>query len=98
MFLLAGLISLGILLYIIYLFNRFKIIETTIEAKHYYSLIIGIYLLLNIFYFLNWIPPVPLSMKYAGIYHTVHRDGEFYILKHEKPKWYQIFKTDDSNF
>ena len=98
MFLLAGLMSLGILLFMIFLFKKFNIIESVIELKHYYALIVGIYLVLNVFYFFNLIPPIPLSMKYAGIYHNVHRSGDFYILKHEKPKWYQVFKSDDNDF
>jgi hypothetical protein len=98
LFLLAGMMSLCILILIIILFKKYNIIETVIEQKHYYALIIGIYIILNAFYFLNWIPPVPLSMKDTGIYHNVYRDGDYYILKHEEPKWYQVFKSDDSEF
>lgn len=97
-FLLSGLVSLGIVILILYLLRKYEVIETKIELQHYYALITGIYIILNLFYFLNWIPPVPLSMKYAGIYHNVHRSGDYYVLKHEQPKWYQILKTDDSKF
>jgi DUF2914 family protein len=98
MFFLAGFISVSILFFIIYLFKKYGIFETIVEVKHYSALIVGIFLFINLFYFLNWIPPVPLSMKSAGIYHHVHRSGDYYILKHEEPKWYQVFKTDDSDF
>jgi len=98
MFLLSGLVSLGILFFILHLFRKYGVFESIIELKHYYALIIGIYIFINIFYFLNWIPPVPLSMKSAGIYHHVHRSGDYYILKHEEPRWYQVFKSDDSDF
>ena len=98
MFLLAGLLSLGTLFFIIYLFKRYGIFESKIEVNHYYSLIAGIYIFINIFYFMNWIPPVPLSMKSIGIYHHVHRSSDYYVLQFEKPKWYQFFKNDDSDF
>jgi hypothetical protein len=97
-FLTGGLISLAVVGSIIYLFYRKEIFETKEKLKHHAGLILGLFLFFNLLYFLNWIPPVPLSMKYAGVYHKVNRNGDVYSLKQEKPEWYQFFKTDDSNF
>jgi hypothetical protein len=49
------------------------------------------------FYFLNWIPPVPLSMKFGGIYHEVKKAGDRFELSFEK-KWYQVWKRSDTTF
>lgn len=57
-----------------------------------------IYVALNFLYFTNIIPPIPLSLKDAGIYHSVVRiDGE-YQLKYEKPAWWQFLRNSDKNF
>ena len=68
------------------------------EFKNLSLIIVIIYIALNIFYFLNWIPPVPLSLKDAGIYHHVSRSDEQYKVKFEKGSWYQFWKSSDSNF
>ncbi len=49
------------------------------------------------FYFLNWIPPVPLSMKFGGIYHEVKKTGDRFELTFEK-EWYQVWKRSDDTF
>ena len=49
------------------------------------------------FYFLNWIPPVPLALKFGGIYHEVIKRGDRFELSFEK-KWYQAWKRSDSTF
>jgi hypothetical protein len=49
------------------------------------------------FYFLNWIPPVPLSMKFGGIYHEVKKTGDRFELTFEK-KWYEAWKRSDDTF
>jgi hypothetical protein len=49
------------------------------------------------FYFLNWIPPVPLSLKFGGIYHEVKKSGDRFELSFEK-KWYQVWKRSDNTF
>jgi hypothetical protein len=49
------------------------------------------------FYFLNWIPPVPLSMKFGGIYHEVKKAGDRFELSFER-KWYQVWKRSDTTF
>jgi hypothetical protein len=49
------------------------------------------------FYFLNWIPPVPLSMKFGGIYHEVKKSGDRFELSYAR-KWYQVWKRSDSSY
>ena len=49
------------------------------------------------FYFLNWIPPVPLSMKFGGIYHEVKRSGDQFELSFEK-EWYEVWKQSDTTY
>lgn len=49
------------------------------------------------FYFLNWIPPVPLSLKFGGIYHEVKKAGDRFELSFDK-KWYQVWKRSDTTF
>lgn len=49
------------------------------------------------FYFLNWIPPVPLSMKFGGVYHEVRRAGDRFELTFEK-QWYQFWKRSDNPY
>ncbi len=49
------------------------------------------------FYFLNWIPPVPLSMKFGGIFHEVKKSGERFELSYEK-QWYEVWKRSDDVF
>jgi hypothetical protein len=49
------------------------------------------------FYFLNWIPPVPLSMTFGGIYHEVKKsDDQFELSFHRK--WYQVWTRSDTIF
>lgn len=58
------------------------------------ALVVGLF---TIFYFIGWIPPVPLSVKKMGIYHQVERVGDKYILHFEKP-WWKFWQTADEDF
>ena len=49
------------------------------------------------FYFLNWIPPVPLSMKFGGLYHEVKRSGDSFELSYER-EWYEVWKRSNTRF
>ena len=57
-----------------------------------------IYVLFNILYFTNAIPPLPLSMKDAGVYHSVMHDqvaGTYTVVGEQSP-WYDfMFPFDD---
>lgn len=59
----------------------------------------AIFIGFNFLYFANIIPPIPLSLKEVGIYHSVvHFENGDYQLKYEKGEWYQPFKNSDTTF
>ncbi len=58
-----------------------------------------VYATFNFLYFTNIIPPIPLSLKEVGIYHSVVRfDNDTYQLSYEKPEWWEYFRDSDKNF
>lgn len=71
-------VSIGISLLYLFLL-QFSSESARHEAPRVYALAIGIPMFIGMLYFLNVIPAVPLSLKKAGIYHSViHTDiGEF---------------------
>ena len=48
-------------------------------------------------YMVKWIPPVPLSIPYIGIYHSVERTSDGYKLGHERP-WWRFWHNGDQEF
>lgn len=56
---------------------------------------IGLIGVLTGFHFLNWIPPVPLSLKFAGIYHQVEKSNGSYRLTFEEGSWYEFWRESD---
>ncbi|NCN52787.1 DUF2914 domain-containing protein [Candidatus Parcubacteria bacterium] len=58
-----------------------------------------IFALFNFLYFTNIIPPIPLSLKDVGIYHSVIRFGDgTYQLTYEDTKWWEFFRNSDTTF
>ncbi len=95
----SGVVSLAIM----YLFCR--VVERVVPnfmrlQKRSLVFIIGlIYVTLNVLYFTNIIPPIPLSLKHVGIYHSVVRqDSGIYALAYEKPKWWEWYRNSDGTF
>jgi hypothetical protein len=48
-------------------------------------------------YFLAVVPPVPLSLKWIGIYHDVQKDGKDVRLSHMRPPW-KLWEHGDQEF
>lgn len=65
------------------------------EAPRAYALAIGIPMFVGMLYFLNVIPAVPLSLKSAGVYHTISRsaDGEFFATKENDSRFLKEYRT-----
>ncbi len=59
------------------------------RRKLMFSTILVVFGLMNAAYFLNIIPPIPLSIRSAGVYHTVVRNGQTYDLSGEPETWWQ---------
>ena len=59
---------------------------------------LGLIVVLVGFYFLNWIPPVPLSMKFGGVYHNITKADGAYHLAFEQGDWYRFWKRSDDPF
>ena len=58
-----------------------------------FGIIAGIFLFINFLYFTNLIPPIPLSLKDAGMYHTIQRNQSGnYDVTYENYGWRGYFK------
>jgi hypothetical protein len=71
--------------------SRREVVWTTLPA-------IGLIVVLVGFYFLKWIPPVPLSLKFGGAYHKVAKVDDEFQLTFEKAAWYDFWKRSDDPF
>lgn len=97
-FLLGAVLSLAVALWLVELIYKGTSVPSTRErvltglpATVLVALLVG-------FYFLNWIPPVPLSLKFGGIYHHITKQDGMYRLGFEKGAWYQFWKRSDDPF
>lgn len=48
----------------------------------------AIFISMNALYVLNVIPPIPLSLREAGVYHKIERSGDGYVMLTEKESWF----------
>jgi hypothetical protein len=97
-YILGGIAGLSLPLALIYLLDRKQIFDTASVRKKLFGLVLSLYLIFNVFYFLNIIPPVPLSLKEIGIYHHAEKIDNRYILRYEKPPWYAFYRESDKPF
>jgi hypothetical protein len=98
LFIAGGILSLGMIAGCLFILWKNSAIKSREHLRRVSVVVAALYVALNLFYWLNWIPPVPLSLKHGGIYHQAERAGDFYRLQFEKPKWYEFFKKSDDTF
>ncbi|MBS1969853.1 MAG: DUF2914 domain-containing protein [Bdellovibrionales bacterium] len=58
---------------------------------------ISVLVVFGIFYFMKWIPPVPLSVREQGVYHLIEKKEGEYLLSTEKP-WWKFWQSGDQEF
>ncbi|MEJ0001866.1 MAG: DUF2914 domain-containing protein [bacterium] len=100
-FLLSGAASLafiGLFIVILFHFIKDKSVRDKYESRKMIALLIlGIFAIVNALYFTNLIPPIPLSLKEGGVYHSVEKvaGGNYYVSdeKHSWKDYFRLFKT-----
>lgn len=97
-FLLAGFLSLILSLIVFAIGMRFPGKDWRKRMTPVAAWICGVVLAVNILYFANLIPPVPLALKDAGIYHSVVKTPAGYEVKYVPPPIWQFWKRSDSPF
>ena len=92
-FLISGVVSLVLIGAFIYILSILAPKRMQGSRKFLYKSIGGIFLIINILYFLNIIPPIPLALKEGGVYHSVTRVGSTgYAVTYEQQHWYEYFR------
>jgi len=89
-FILAGLTSLILIIGYILILSKYLISIKKLRFHLFFTISI-IFIFINGLYFLNIIPPIPLSLREAGVYHLVEQQAESYILIDEKKTFWEKF-------
>lgn len=95
-FVLSGVIAVLLVTAFVYLLNR--VVPDRVEKSIrpiIYSITV-LFLFVNVLYFTNLIPPIPLSLKDAGVYHAIQRVDDKYIVQEEDQSIFgsmQIFEN-----
>ena len=96
-FLLGAALSVGVTLRVLQLIYQRNPERSQKEAVLVGGPAIALIGLLVGFYFLNWIPPVPLSMKFGGMYREVQKQDDRFVLSFDR-EWYQVWKRSQNPF
>lgn len=93
---------LAVLMTLLFLWGTYRLLKREVQDERLLlkelfapaGSVLGLFL---IFYFLGWIPPVPLSIQNMGIYHMIEKKDGQYIASHERP-WYRFWQNGDQEF
>ncbi len=91
MFVLSGAASLAVIACFLYVVRTLAPDTWKEDRTRVARAIAAIYVIFNVLYFTNAIPPLPLALKDAGVYHSVVREGSEYVLQAEPVPWYKRY-------
>lgn len=88
MFIFSGITSVLLISAFLYILKQLMPERVQENWKPTVRSLVAIFLVFNVLYFSNLIPPLPLALKEAGVYHSVERVGDGYRLTYEPQHWY----------
>ncbi len=90
-FVLSGALSVSLIYLLVYSLSYFISEIKKKRERRITKNILGIFLLFNVLYFLNIIPPIPLSLQEIGVYDFVEKDllGDYTLVEKDFP-WYSF--------
>ncbi|MEX1087125.1 MAG: DUF2914 domain-containing protein, partial [Candidatus Paceibacterota bacterium] len=97
-FLLSGIVSFVLIFGFLYFLRSIIPTRFNQSKNGLLAAIIGIFAVVNVFYFTNILPPIPLSLKDIGVHHHITRaDGGGYNVITEPRPWYNFFSFSDDH-
>lgn len=84
--------ALAITLFLVVLLSQVSREAFKARARRISFSIFAVTVLFSTLYLNNLIPPVPLSLKSIGIYHSVVRTDDSYAVSYESPHWYEFWR------
>jgi hypothetical protein len=98
-FIMSGLVAIGCVAFLLQILSQVTPALEKKERTRSARSIALIWIVITVLYFTNLIPPLPLALKDAGVYHSVTRlaDGT-YSLVGEPRTWYQAFLPFPTTF
>ncbi|MEQ9309801.1 MAG: DUF2914 domain-containing protein [Balneolaceae bacterium] len=98
-FILSGAISLmSTLALILYIYNSSPSTRKEISKRKMLGLVVGIYLMINTFYYFNLIPPVPIALDTGLVAHSVEKTKNEYRVTYERAEWYKFWRENRRKF
>ncbi|QOD62199.1 DUF2914 domain-containing protein [Polaribacter haliotis] len=98
-FMISGALSVASTLFLIVLVYRSSAsTRTEIVKWKMFGMILGIYLLINAFYYFRLIPPVPLALDKGLIAHNITKKNDKYIVTYEVDDWYVFWRDHKIDF
>jgi len=92
-FMVGTILSIILIMFYIEILVFFTDSSFKYKLKIVYKSVIAIASVFVLFYFMNIIPPIPLSLKDGAIAHSVQKEPNLeYKVLIEEPKWYRPFK------
>ena len=98
-FLISGLLSLTFTLFLVYIvYKASETVRVEIVRYKMLGLILGIYILINIFYFAKLIPPVPLALENGLVAYNIEKKNNVYEVTYEADSWYNFWRDHKVHF
>ncbi|TRX57611.1 DUF2914 domain-containing protein [Fulvivirga sp. M361] len=98
-FIFSGLTSLVFTLILIAIIYRLSPgARAEIRIVKLTGIIFSIYALINVFYFLKLIPPVPLALDKGIVAHTIKLENDHYVVSYERDHWYVFWRKHRLKF
>jgi len=98
-FIISGLVSLWSTLALIrFIYKSSPGTRAEISLKKLLGFIFSIYITINVFYYFNLIPPVPLALDTGLVAHDVQKINNEYVVTYEKDDWFVFWRKHNINF
>jgi hypothetical protein len=98
MFFASGITSVALITLLLYVLSKFVPEVVSRDRTTIARTIAAIFVAFNILYFTGAIPPLPLALKEAGVYHAVVRTEDEYRLLYEPLRWYESYLRYNTTF